>query len=138
MKTSARFLMGLLVSAFVLVVVIASPTMAQDKAKAAVPEKGKAVKGQPTIKMLLDNDKYRAFEGIYEPGDENKSVPKEGRVVRAMTSGTLMRIYPDGKTEKIEWKAGEVRFSPPAAGGEQYTTKNVGKSKLVLYVVVAK
>jgi hypothetical protein len=93
----------------------------------------------PAVKVLLENDKVRAFETRYKPGDENSNVPREGRVIRALTSGTLMRTYADGKTERIEWKAGDVRYNPPITGPvPQYTTKSVGASDLVLYVVVMK
>ena len=91
------------------------------------------------IKVLVENDKVRAFETRYKPGEENRNVPREGRVIRALTTGTLMRTYADGKTENIEWKAGDVRYNPPILGPlPQYTTKNVGNAELVLYVVVMK
>ena len=105
--------------------------MAQEKAKAAKAEAGKA-----SIKVLAENEKARAFEVRFKPGDENTSVPSSSfRVVRALKGGTLMRTYTDGKTEKSEYKDGEVRINPPAP---QFTTKNVGKSEIVLYVVVLK
>jgi hypothetical protein len=91
------------------------------------------------IKVLVDNDKVRAFETRYKPGEENRNVPREGRVIRALTSGTLLRTYADGKTEGIEWKAGDVRYNPAITGPvPQYTTRNVGNSDLVLYVVIMK
>ena len=46
-----------------------------------------------------------------------------------------MRTYADGKTEKVEYKTGEVRINAPSG---QFTTKNVGKSEVELYVVVLK
>lgn len=57
-----------------------------------------------TINVRVDNDKLQAFEARFKPGDENKDVPRGARVTRALTSGTLLRTYPDGKTEKIELK----------------------------------
>jgi hypothetical protein len=112
--------------------------MAQDKGtdtKAASAAKA----GSATTKVLFENDKVRAQEITYKPGDENTSVPRDARVVRALTAGTLLRTYPDGKTEKAEWKAGEVRFNDAVSGpSPQYTTKNVGKSELVLYLVILK
>ncbi len=129
MKLLIRLFVSVLVPAFMLVGVAANPAMAQDKAKA---EKGKA-----TQTVLLDNDKVRAFEVQYKPGDENPAVPSASfRVVRALKGGTLQRIYTDGKTEKVEWKTGEVRLNEPSKIG--YNTKNIGKSDLVLYVVVLK
>jgi len=103
--------------------------MAQDKAKA---EKGKA-----TLTVLLDNERVRVFEVSYKAGDENLSVPSASfRVVRALKGGTLQRIYADSKTEKIEWKTGEVRLNEPSKVA--YNTRNIGKSDLALYVVVLK
>ena len=131
MKQLARFFMGILVAAFMLAGVTANPAMAQEKAKAAKAEKGKVA-----MTELAENDKARAFEVRYKPGDENPTIPSSShRVVRALNGGTLMRTYADGKTEKVEWKTGETRIVGPAP---QYTTKNVGKSEIVLYVVMPK
>lgn len=49
-----------------------------------------------TINVRVDNDKLQAFEARFKPGDENKDVPRGARVTRALTSGTLLRTYPDG------------------------------------------
>lgn len=121
-KRSALSIAG----AILIVSVAAAPVFAQDK-------------NGGTQKILLDNDKVTAMELRYKPGEGNSNVPRNARVVRAITSGTLMRTYPDGKTEKIVFKAGEVRFNPAASGEvKQYTTKNIGKGTLVLYLVVLK
>ena len=134
MKRLIRSYVGLLVAAFVLAGFAAQPAMAQEKAKdakAATAEKGKRV-----VKTLAENDKVRAQEVTYKPGDENTTVPSSStRVVRALKGGTLQRTYPDGKTEKTEWKTGQVRISAPSG---QYTTKNIGKSDIVLFVVQLK
>ncbi len=126
MRKIAGLSMGLLVSAFVL---SGGSAVAQEKAKAA----------QVVQKKMVENDKVTVFEFSYAPGAENSAVPRNARVVRALTTGTLMRIYPDGKTENVEWKAGEAKFFPAVTGAvKQYTTRNVGKSTLVLYLVVLK
>ena len=52
-----------------------------------------------------------------------------------MSDGTLQRTYADGKKEDVVWKSGEVKQIPP---GPAYTTKNVGKTTLHLYVVQMK
>jgi hypothetical protein len=129
MRRAIRYLCTV-VTAFLLVGLGTLPVAAQEKAKAA-----KAV----TEKVVLENEKVIAVELRYKPGDENANVPRSARVVRALTGGTLMRTYSDGKQEKIEFKAGQVRFNPAVTGEvRQYTTKNVGKSDLVLYLVVLK
>lgn len=128
MKRLIRFFTGVLVPAFMLAGVVAVPAMAQDKAKA---EKGKV-----TMKVLAENDKVRVFEVRYKPGDQNLSVPSSSvRVVRALKGGTIQRTFADGKTEKVEYKIGDVRINAPSG---QYTTKNIGKTELVLYVVQVK
>ena len=100
-------------------------------------EKGKGV--QVEQKKVIENDKVLVIENRYKPGAENPNVPRDARVVHTLTSGTLVRVYPDGKTEKVEWKAGESRFIPATVGATpQYSTKNVGKTELVLYLVVLK
>ncbi len=120
-----------LLPAFVLGAALTQPALAQEK-KAASAEKGKA-----TTTVLLENDKVRVLEFRYKPGDENTAVPSaQFRVVRALKGGTLMRIYDDGRTENVVWKTGEVRMNEPSKVG--YKAKNVGKTELVLYLVVLK
>jgi len=104
--------------------------MAQDKAQAAKAEKGKV-----TLKVLHEDDKVRVFEATFKPGDEGANVARPLRVIRPLKGGTIQRTYPDGKTDKLEFKTGEVKVLPPAA---PYTPKNVGKSDVVLYVVYVK
>ena len=104
----------------------------------AVAQDKKADKAasQVVIKVLSENDKVRVFEATYAPGAENPSPPSSTtRVVRALTAGTLERRYADGKKEKVDWKPGMVQVLPPSGA---YTTKNVGKTKLQLYVVAVK
>ncbi len=113
MRTLAAALLGL-TTAFLAAGIIANSAIAQDKA--------------PSVKMN--------YEATYAPGAENKGVASSTtRVVRALTSGTLELTYADGKKEKRPWKAGQVREVKP---GPAYTTKNIGKSELKLYVVKLK
>jgi hypothetical protein len=134
MKKSAQFFMGLLIPAFMLAGVVASPALAQDKAKdAKAAPAAKAEKGKPVIKVLVDNDKVRVTENTFKPGDEGESVLRGYRVVRYLTGGTQQHTYADGKTAKFERKTGEV--SAREAETQAYKIKNVGKTTLVSYVV---
>jgi quercetin dioxygenase-like cupin family protein len=141
MKTSARFFMGLLVPAFMLAGVVASPALAQDKAKdtkaapAAKKAEPKAEKGKNTIKVLLENDRVRVQEVTFKPGDVGPNVERPYRVIRALKGGTLERAWADGKKDKIEWKTGEVKA---VEASKAYAPKNIGKSDVVLYVVLLK
>jgi hypothetical protein len=124
MRTPAAALLGLLIPAFLAAGIAVNPAIAQDKA--------------PSVKMkvLIDDDKVKVYEATYAPGAENKGVASSSmRIVRAMTSGTLELTYADGKKEKRPWKAGQVREVKP---GPAYTTKNISKTELKLYVVQLK
>ena len=117
-----RFVMEVFVAAFLLAG-LAGTAIAQ--------EKGKAV-----TKVLAENEKIRAWETRYKPGDENTiSVSSATRVLRVLEGGTLLWTWPDGKAEKRDLKAGQVMLMTP---GPTFTSKNIGASDVVLYVVMAK
>ena len=125
----------ILVPAFALAAAIAIPAVAQDKAKAPA----KAEKGTSTMKLHLENAKVRVFERSYKPGETNTEVPSASyRVIHTIKGGTLERTYADGKKEASEFKAGTVRYLEPTKGGATYTTKNIGKTEIVNFVVVIK
>jgi hypothetical protein len=115
----------LLVPAFALLA--AQPVIAQDK--------GKAKSENYSQKVLLDNERVRVTETRFKPGGEGPNIERPYRVTRALTSGTLERTYADGKKEKREWKAGQVREQGP---DKAFTPKNIGKSEVVLYTVTPK
>ena len=105
---------------------------------AIAQDKMKAEKAAPkvVIKVLQENDKVRVYEATYTRGAENTSVAATTmRVVRGLKGGTLERRYADGKKETVEWKAGMVQVVPVSGA---YTTKNVGKTEIQLYVVQLK
>jgi hypothetical protein len=91
-------------------------------------------KGAPkaAVKMIVENAKVAATETTYAPGAESSTSRAEIRVVRALSGGTLQRTYADGKKEQIVYKTGDVRINEP---GPAYTTKNIGKTEVKLYVV---
>lgn len=121
---------SLAVAALAFLGLMSDAAIAQDKAKA---EKGAS---KVAIKPISENDKVKVFEATYAPGAENTSVPSSAtRVVRALKGGTLERRYADGKKEVVEWKPGMVQVLG-ATGA--YTTKNIGKSEIQLYVVQLK
>jgi hypothetical protein len=109
-----------------------APAAAPDKAKAAAPDKSKAAPSNQ--KVILENDKVKAFEVRYKPGEGGEARERPPRVVRALSDGTMERTYPGGKTEKVEWKAGETKYFPK----DSFANKNVGKTEVVLYVVEIK
>ena len=132
MKHLIRLFASLLVPAFMLVA--ASPAIAQDKAKdAKAAPAAKAEKGKAVVKVLHEDDKVRVTETTFKPGDEGPSVVRGFRVIRALKNGTLERTYADGKKEKYERKAGEVRVAGPDK--QAFSVKNIGKTDYVVYAV---
>jgi hypothetical protein len=125
MSRFAGVLAGLLVPAFL----VALPATAQEKG-------AKAEKGKPVMKVLAEDDKVKVWELHYKPGDTNTSPPASStRVIRVLKGGEQLWTFADGKTQKNVYKTGEVRVLKP---GPQFTSKNVGKSDIVLYVVMVK
>jgi len=89
-----------------------------------------------TMKVIAENAKVKAYEVTFAPGAGNASVPASSvRVVRAIKGGTLERTYADGKKEKVVYKTGEVRINEASPA---FTTKNIGKGEIKLYVVQVK
>ena len=109
-------------------VLAGTAALAQDPAQKKAP--------QVSIHQITENDKVKVYEATYRPGAENKGVAASTmRVVRAIRGGQIERTFANGKTETVQYKPGQVRIQQP---GPAYTTKNVGKSTLVLYVVQLK
>ena len=135
MKQFVRLFVGAVTVAFT-TMGVALPAAAQDKGK--TPEAAKAMpakKGEPTLTVYLDNDKVRVFQATFKPGDAGANVERPLRVIHVIKGGTLTLHYPDGKTEKLEWKTGETKVREPSP---VYSPKNEGKSDIVLHVVYVK
>ena len=141
MKLATRSWIGISAVALASAAFVALPSIAQDKKAAAPAAEKKAEKkadakamAEGTTKVLLDNDKFRAVEITFKPGQGLKLQERPARVTRALTDGTMERSYADGKKEKVEWKAGDVRYFPK----EVFGNVNIGKKDMVFYVVGAK
>ena len=96
----------------------------------------KAAKIQKAVMTdILVNDKVRVVEVIMKAGAESDNVELPVRVTRALKGGTLTRTFPGGKSEKVKFKNGEVRFSEAVP---THVVKNSGKSTIHLYSVFLK
>lgn len=103
---------------------LAVPVLAQDK-KAPVRAQ----------KVLLDNDRLRATESVFKPGEANPAEPRGHRVTRVLKgSTTIERTHAGGKKEKIEWKEGGVYYSP----ADNASSRNIGKETVTIYTVSIK
>ena len=132
MRRLAAILAGLLVPAFLLTGAIVTPVLAQDQAKAKTP-------AEPVVKVLAENDRVRVQESTYKPGT-GQSLLHNGHgseplaVIRVLKGGTMLRTFPDGKTETERFKDGQTRIREPAT----YGNKNIGKTTVRFYIVQLK
>ncbi len=84
---------------------------------------------------LFDDGRVRVQEVTFRPGEVGPNIPRPFRVIRVLAGGTLERIHSDGKTEKLEYRTGEVKVfgaEPP------YVLRNAGTTDVVLFVVALK
>jgi negative regulator of sigma E activity len=126
MKKLINFVVGIVIPAFIMAGGIVNSAVAQEK----------AAKASVKLKVLLENAKVRVYEVTYKPGDENTSIVSTStRIIRPLRGGTLQLTYADGKKETVIRKAGEPYMLEP---GPAYTTKNIGKTVVRLYVVQLK
>jgi len=103
----------------------------QDKKPQATPRDPK----KATVNVLLENNAVRVYEASIPQGAEGANIPRPYRIGRALQGATMQRIYADGKTETLEWKAGDVKALGP---DRQYKPKNIGKTDFLIYVVEMK
>lgn len=138
MCDSGRFFVGLLgVAVATAAMTMASTARAQESVKVGTTAKAKA-KAEPErepVIVLFDNDKVRVQEITFKPGAQGPNVARPFRVIRVLAGGTMQRIYPDGKTENVVYKTGEVKVYE---ADKPFVPVNVGKSDIVLYVVALK
>jgi len=89
----------------------------------------------PSITVFVQNDRVKVYEGRFKPGDKSAGMAKRpARVEFAIMDGQMRNYYPDGRTEEVMWKAGEVIWSEPA----QYQQENIGKTEFRIRVVQLK
>jgi hypothetical protein len=139
MKSWTSLFTGFLI-AIAMLAFTAGAVMAQEKAKAEKAKPGPAeqkaekTKGQSATKVLFENEKYRVVETRSKPGEKNEMKARQDRVIYSFNAGKSRVHYPDGKTEDVVFKAGEVRFRK--AGTSQ--TENSGKTENRNLVITAK
>jgi hypothetical protein len=124
MNKLARLCVSVSVATLVPTVLLSLPATAQDK-KAPIRAQ----------KVLLDNDRMRATESMFKPGEVNPMEPRGHRVTRVLKgSTTIERTHSNGKTEKIEWKEGGVYYS----AADNASSRNIGKGEVTIYTVTMK
>ena len=114
---------------------IATSALAQDK---KAPDKAADKPADKTAvratKVLADTDRVRVSESVFKPGEVNPLQKRGYRVTRVLKGSTTVERTINGKTERMEYKEGNVYISPAGMS----STKNVGKSEITIYTVVLK
>jgi quercetin dioxygenase-like cupin family protein len=100
------------------VVVAAAPAAAQDPVK-LTPDQ---------FKVLFENEQVRVLEFNAKAGDKSPMHSHPDHVVYIVTGGKARFTLPDGKTQEMESKPGEVRWN--AAGS--HATESLSETKAVL------
>lgn len=123
MITKIALIATILMSGFV-----GGAAMAQEKVK------GEKAPGR-TVTVFVDNDRVKVYEGRFGPGEKSPQMSdRPPRVEFALTDAQMRHYYPDGKTEDVTWKAGDVKWSDRAT----YQQENVGKTEFRIRVVQIK
>lgn len=104
------------------------------KKKAAKRKPAKAAP-KASLTEIVNNDRVRVVEVVMKPGSESDSMELPVRVTRALKGGTLTRTFAGGKSEKIKFKTGEVRYGETVS---THSVKNSGKGTIHLYSVFLK
>jgi quercetin dioxygenase-like cupin family protein len=94
-----------------------------------------AVKVNPkTIKLKLDNDRVRVFEGTLHPGDKENMHSHPASIVYVIAGGKVRSHTPDGKVTEKEYKAGDTVYREPLT----HWAENIGTTTIRLLVVELK
>jgi quercetin dioxygenase-like cupin family protein len=83
------------------------------------------------VKVRLENDRVRVLDFISDPGDREGWHSHPAFVVYVVTGGTLRINTPDGKSNDVEFKIGDIRYREPVT----HTTENIGKTQLHAIIV---
>ena len=83
------------------------------------------------VKVKLENDRVRVLEFISDPGDKEGWHSHPAFVVYVVTGGTLRINTPNGKSNDVEFTAGDILYREPVT----HATENIGKTQLRAIIV---
>jgi quercetin dioxygenase-like cupin family protein len=104
---------------FIPIVCISIVTLATTKAQ-------DPVKVDPAhYKVLFNNSHVRILDVRHKPGEKAPMHSHPNHVIYPFTGGTVKSTLPDGKTNTVTFKAGQVVWH----NAETHTVENVGKTE---------
>jgi len=83
------------------------------------------------VKVKLENDRVRVLDYISDPGDTEDWHTHPAFVVYVVTGGTLRITSPDGKSEDVDFKPGEILYREPRI----HATENIGQTQLHAIII---
>jgi mannose-6-phosphate isomerase-like protein (cupin superfamily) len=133
----ALVLRGGILSAVLVLAGVVAPAAAgaQEAGKgpaAAETERGRA---RAPTRVMYDNGDVRVQEVVFGPGEMGQYISRPFRVIRVLQGGTMLRIYPEGRSETVVYRTGDVIVYEPE---QPFVPKNVGDTDIVLFVVALK
>ena len=89
---------------------------------------------EKNYKVEFENDQVRVLRIKYAPGDKTPMHSHPNSVAVFLTDQKAKFTYPDGKTEEVDAKAGEVKHIPAGP----HLPENVGDKPMELILVELK
>ena len=87
----------------------------------------------------LENDDVKVWKSVIAPGAPLSPHRHEhGRVLIALSGGTVDLVQSDGKTEKVVWETGKAYWLPKSPPNTMHSDINRGTSPIVVMVVELK
>ena len=105
---------------------LATPVAAADPrpAKPVPAVDGDPAKVAPDVyKLVMENDRVRVFDVTFKPGQRAEMHAHPDHVVYVLDDATIELTGPDGKSQQVSLKAGQVIFLKAGS----HAAENVGK-----------
>lgn len=84
-----------------------------------------AMVASDVYKLILDNERVRVFEVRFMPGQKAEMHGHPDHVIYVLSDYTLNLMFPDGKSQEVELKAGQSIFM----GAGPHAAVNIGKTE---------
>jgi len=85
-------------------------------------------------KVLLENDQVRVCRASVKPADTIAMHSHPNHIIYVTRSGKVLFTFPDGKSQEVEMKAGEVIWG----NAESHAARNIGNTEVRVIVVELK